>query len=406
MGGHTIYPDGIVVDMLPLNEMKLDEERGTLTVQAGATWKDVIDYLEPLGQSVKIMQSNNSFSVGGSISVNCHGWQYDQPPIASSVRRFRIMLADGKIVQCSRTENAELFSLALGGYGLFGIILDVELEVIRNARYRLEQYVVSINDALATFDEKINNRPDVEMAYARMNIVPATFLDEVIINVFIQDDDGELPKLSDAGNATLRRMIFRGSATSDYGKELRWNAETKLQPWLANKIFSRNQLLNEGVEVFENRSEKSTDILHEYFVPRDGLARFVEALRRIVPSYGGNLLNITVREVNEDRDTMLRFADQPMIAFVMLFEQQKSHDDEVRMQAMTRDLINTAIELEGCYYLPYRLHATVEQFHSAYPDAKRFFRLKRKYDPNELFQNQFYLRYAKQSSTNEPDMAD
>jgi hypothetical protein len=44
--------------------------------------------------------------------------------------------------------------------------------------------------------------------------------------------------------------------------------------------------------------------------------------------------------------------------------------------------------------LPYRLHATPEQFRRAYPQAEEFFALKRKYDPEELFQNQFYRKYG------------
>jgi len=39
-------------------------------------------------------------------------------------------------------------------------------------------------------------------------------------------------------------------------------------------------------------------------------------------------------------------------------------------------------------------HATDEQFHLAYPQARRFFALKRKYDPEALFQNRFYLKYG------------
>jgi FAD/FMN-containing dehydrogenase len=145
MGGHTIYPNGIAIDMLPWNQMELDESRNILKVRAGTIWKDIIRYMDERGRSVAVMQSNNSFSVGGSISVNCHGWQYGQPPIASTVESFRLMQADGTIVRCSRSENQELFSLALGGYGLFGIILDAELHVVPNERYRLEQYVVPVD---------------------------------------------------------------------------------------------------------------------------------------------------------------------------------------------------------------------------------------------------------------------
>ena len=253
MGGHTIYPGGIRINMLPWNRMVLDEDRNILKVQAGAVWKDVIAYLDPRDRSVEIMQSDNSFTVGGSISVNAHGWQYGRPPIASTVESFRLMQADGTIVHCSRTKNRELFSLALGGYGLFGLILDVELRVVANERYRLEQYVVPVDESLTTFDTKIKGRPGTQMVYARMNVVPDTFLEEVIINAFFRDPRGEIPTLGEPGMQGLKRAVFRGSADSEYGKELRWSAETKLQPLLAGKIFSRNQLLNESVDVFQNQ---------------------------------------------------------------------------------------------------------------------------------------------------------
>jgi FAD/FMN-containing dehydrogenase len=166
---------------------------------------------------------------------------------------------------------------------------------------------------------------------------------------------------------------------------------------LSGKIFSRNQLLNESAEVFQNRSRNSTDILHEYFVPRSRVAGFVAAMRAIISQHRPNLLNVTVRAVNEDTDTLMRYADKPMMAFVMLLVQERTGSAEARMQALTRELIDAAIAHEGRYYLPYRLHATPKQFYNAYPQARQFFALKRKYDPGELFQNEFYTAYATQA---------
>ncbi len=159
MGGHTIYPGGIMINMLPFNRMKLDEERNILHVQAGARWSEIIPYLDKRGRSIEVMQSDNSFTVGGSVSVNCHGWQYGRPPIASTVESFRLMKADGTIVLCSRAENRQLFSLALGGYGLFGIILDVDLRVLPNERLRLEQYVVPIEGHCNHLNERSSKAP-------------------------------------------------------------------------------------------------------------------------------------------------------------------------------------------------------------------------------------------------------
>jgi FAD/FMN-containing dehydrogenase len=394
MGGHTIYPDGIAIDMLPWKRMELSDDRDILHVQSGALWSDVIAFLEPHGKSVSVMQSNNAFTVGGSLSVNCHGWQFDRPSIASTVESMRVMLADGSVKNCSRTQNQELFSLVLGGYGLFGIILDVDLRVVPNERYRLTQQIVPATQAIAVFDELLDKH-DAQMAFGRMNIVPNELFEEVIINSF-RRELGEVPALKQPGKDKLRRAVFRGSAENDYGKGLRWSMETQLQPWVAGESFSRNQLLNEGVELFQNRSAVTTDILHEYFVPRSQVASFVTVMRKILSQHNDdNLLNVTVRLVNEDTDTFLRYADQQMLAFVMLFVQERTPEGEKQMCDLTRELTDCALKHGGRYYLPYRLHATPEQFHQAYPQAKEFFELKRQYDPEELFQNQFYRKYGK-----------
>ncbi len=398
MGGQTIYPGGIAINMLPFKAMELDEGKNLLHVQAGAKWADVIPYLDKHGRSIEVMQSDNSFTVGGSLSVNCHGWQYSRPPIASTVESFRLMESDGSVVRCSRSENKELFSLALGGYGLFGVILDADLRVVPNERLRLEQYVVPLDRAMESFERKLLEKPGVRMVYARMNITPQRMFDEVLVNMFYPQS-GPIPHLTETGSRWLPRVVFRGSASSADGKELRWSAETKIQPYLTGKVFSRNQLMNDSAEWYLDRSADTTDILHEYFVRRQSAGRFLTAARRIIRKHNGDLLNVTVRDVETDSDTFLKYANERMVAFVMFFSQPRTASGDAQMQQMTRELIDAALDAEGRYYLPYRLHATMAQFRRAYPQADEFFALKRRYDPQELFQNQFYLKYGKEVST-------
>jgi FAD/FMN-containing dehydrogenase len=83
-----------------------------------------------------------------------------------------------------------------------------------------------------------------------------------------------------------------------------------------------------------------------------------------------------------------------MFSLVMLFSQERTAAVEAAMEALSRELIGAALACGGRYYLPYRLHATPEQFRRAYPQADTFFAKKRQYDPDELFQNQFYTKYA------------
>ncbi len=345
------------------------------------------------------MQSNNDFSVGGSLSVNCHGWQHNSPPIASTVESLRLMKADGSIVRCSRRENPELFSLVLGGYGLFGVILDADLHVVPNERYRAEVEHLPTNQYTTRFAEKMNDGSEIGMAYGRLCVVPGenTFLREALLTVFRRAPcaANEIPALTPPKLSSLRREVYRGQIGSDFGKQLRWQAETRLSEQFANSYVSRNQLLDEGAAVYQEKNANRTDILHEYFIPTRHVTAFLEQARQIIPRHNADLLNVTIRNVREDHDSFLRYADQEMFSFVMLFNQPRTAEGDTQMAALTGELIETALACGGRYYLPYRLHATKDQFARAYPQAAGFFDQKQKIDPTGVFENQFSIKYAR-----------
>jgi FAD/FMN-containing dehydrogenase len=250
---------------------------------------------------------------------------------------------------------------------------------------------------MAFFERKLQRNPGVQMVYARMNITPQEMFDKVLINMFYPDT-GPIPPLGTVGSHWLARAVFRGSVASAFGKDLRWSAETKIQPYLVGKVFSRNQLMNDDAEWYLDRSAERTDILHEYFVPPEGAGQFLAAARKAILKHRGDLLNVTVRDVQTDNDSFLKYASRPMVAFVMFFSQPRTAAGDAQMQEITGELIDAVLEAGGRYYLPYRLHATPAQFHRAYPQASEFFRLKRQYDPQELFENQLYLKYGKETA--------
>jgi FAD/FMN-containing dehydrogenase len=391
MGGQTIYPDGISVDLSQFKQMQLNPTTKILTVQSGATWVQVIPYLNQQGYSVAVMQSNNDFSIGGTMSANAHGWQPDRPPFASTVESFRLMLADGTVVKCSRKENAQLFSLVLGGYGLFGIILDVNLRVVPDRLYSAQRIVIPSRDYVRMYRQRVS--ADVGMAYGRLSVAPESFLQEAILTTYHQVTTERDSALVPAQSG-LARTVLLASIGSDYGKHLRWQLE-KASGGEAGTRVSRNQILNRPSTLFEHHNPAETDILHEYFIPPASLELFLEKCRKILPQHKVDLLNVTIRNVYPDRDAFLRYADREMFGLVMLFHQQRNSADDAKMQALTQELIDAALEVRGRYYLPYRLHATPDRFQRAYPQATQFFQLKRKYDPNEVFQNYFYTKYGK-----------
>jgi FAD/FMN-containing dehydrogenase len=396
MGGHTLYPQGLVLDLLPFNHLALNADHTVLTAGAGARWIDILPYLDQHGRSVAIMQSNNDFSVGGSISVNCHGWQNDAPPISSSVVSFRLLLASGEIVRCSRTEHGELFRHALGGYGLFGVILDAELRTMPNEFYRAEAHAVAPEAYTIRYAELTRKRADVGMAYGRISVAPESFLAEAALTLLCKvttERSGLNTLVNGPKESGLKRTVFRGGVGSDYGKNLRWRLEA-MRGETGGEVLARNVILDEPAELFANRDPDQTDILHEYFLPAEQVWPFLERARPILRRHPVDLLNITVRNVKADKDTALHYAREDVFGLVFLFNQARTVEADNAMRDLTRELIDAALACRGTYYLPYRLHATREQFYRAYPQAADFFATKRRYDPGEIFQNYFYRTYG------------
>jgi hypothetical protein len=110
MGGQTATPDGLQLDMRQYHGVvSLDTARRIVTVRSGTRWRELQEVIDRANLSVKIMQTYNSFTVGGALSVNAHGRYIGQGPLVRSVREITLVLADGSVVKASPTENPDLF---------------------------------------------------------------------------------------------------------------------------------------------------------------------------------------------------------------------------------------------------------------------------------------------------------
>lgn len=271
MGGHSLPLQGTAITLEQAG-LALDKSGGVYRVSAGARWRDVIRLLDAEGWSPAVMQSNNDFGVASTFCVNAHGWPVAFGPFGATVRSFRMMLASGEVVDCSRERHPELFCATMGGYGLTGIILDLDVEMVRNERLdpSFEQL------AAAQFGPRfvsVANNPQTRMAYGRLDVRPHEFLDEaLIVSYRPSEDQSELPTAAGSGFLSrASRWIFRGQLGSDWVKGVRWRMESSLAPRLYGQS-TRNSLLNEPVITLDDRDPTRTDILHEYFIAPERFA--------------------------------------------------------------------------------------------------------------------------------------
>lgn len=388
MGGQAIPRDGhaITVDA-PFVEADGEGYR----VQAGTRWHQVIAALDPLGLSPKVMQSNSDFGVAATFSVGAHGWPMPFGPMGSTVRSVQMVLADGSLVRASRTENADLFSAAMGGYGLIGLITELDVEAVPNQLLEPSFQTMPASDFAAAFSATADG--SVPMAYGRLNIDREGFFDDAML-VTYQPIPGEVPPAQGSGFLSkASRAIFRAQPGNEWVKRRRWGIETGIGAALAGAT-SRSSLMNEPVITLDDRDPTRTDILHEYFVSPDRFGDFLAAAKAIIPGSYQELLNITLRWVERDPTAILSYApDGPRIASVLLFSQEMTARGEADMARMTQEMIEAVLAIGGSYYLPYRPHATVDQFRRCYDRNLDFLKVKLEADPKLRLRNALWDNY-------------
>src|SRR5687767_11516063 len=158
MGGQQFGSGNLHLDLCDMNRvLSFDRQRGILEVEAGIQWPQIIDYLlkmqcdGPQAWGIRQKQTGaDRLSIGGALAANIHGRGLRMPPFVNDVESFTLVTADGELKECSRTQNRELFRLAIGGYGMFGIVYSVRLRLSR--RQRLRRVV-----KLTTTDELVND---------------------------------------------------------------------------------------------------------------------------------------------------------------------------------------------------------------------------------------------------------
>lgn len=103
-----------------------------------------------------------------------------------------------------------------------------------------------------------------------------------------------------------------------------------------------------------------------------------------------NILNVTIREVKKDNISLLPYANNDVFGLVCLFSQNLTSQDEEKMQNFTKAIIDEVLKLDGTFYLPYRLHYSINQLQKTYPNLLHWLKIKEKWDPDHIFSSEFF----------------
>jgi FAD/FMN-containing dehydrogenase len=407
MGGQQFGTDMILVDMTALNKIiSFDPQTGLVEVQAGAFWPEFTSaYLQrqqgaarQWGFAQKQTGADN-ISIGGTLAANAHGRGLSMQPFVSNVEAFTLVDANGNLVQCSRHQNPELFRLAIGGYGLFGVVSSVTIRLVPRQKIERVVEVREVNGLMDAFAGRIQSGflyGDFQFA-----IDPASddFLHKGVFSCYRPVDPStpmptEEKSLSDESWRTLlylahddKKQAFRRYA--DYylstNGQLYWSDTHQMSIYPVN--------YHREIDQKEHAKYPATEIITEINVPREDLASFLAEVRDDFRKNNVELIYGTIRLIEKENETFLPWAKQSYACTIFNLHTVHTPEGIEHSAEAFRRLIDMAAKRKGTYYLTYHRFARREQVLACYPNFDEFLKLKKKYDPSGRFQSDWYRHY-------------
>ena len=405
MGAQPFGTDTTLIDIRSLDKMgRLDAEAGLVEVEAGIQWPALIDSLNTGQRDAKrpwsIAQKQTGadrLTIAGALAANIHGRGLTMAPFVGDVESFRLVDAAGRVQTCSRRENRELFGLAIGGYGLFGVITMVTLRLA--PRRKLERVV-----ELATTDElvpRVEARIREGYLYGDLQfaIDPASddFLRKGVFSCYrpVADDTPLSESQKELSGEDWARLLHlahrdRSRAFQEYADYYRSTSGQVYWSDLHQLSYYRDDY---HAALDADLGLRGSEMITEVYVPRPKLEDFFAEMRKVFRGNGVGIVYGTIRFIEPDEETFLPWARERYACMVVNLHVPPGEEAQKPVADAFRALIDLALARGGNYYLTYHRHARRDQVLAAYPGLPDFLRAKRRHDPDERFQSDWYRHY-------------
>jgi FAD/FMN-containing dehydrogenase len=406
MGGQQFGTGTRLIDVRKLNRVfNLDRKRGIIEVEAGIEWPELIDgYLKlqnGVRQSWGIAQKQTGadrLTMAGTIAANAHGRGLKMKPFISDVESFVLVDATGTAHVCSRTENPGLFQLVHGGYGLFGIVTSVQLRLVPREKVERVVEIRTIDGLMLAFEKRIADGflyGDFQFSIERDS---DDFLHKGVFSCYRpMPMETPIPAEKQLSDENWRQLLFLAHTDekqafkkyADYylstNGQVYWSDTHQLSIYPDNYHREIDQKLHAPYP--------ATEMITEIDVPRPMLKDFLDEVREDFRKNRVELIYGTVRLIERDDESFLPWAKQPYACTIFNLHMVHSPEGLQRSADDFRRLIDMAARRGGTYYLTYHRYASRKQVETCYPQFAEFLRMKKKYDPEERFQSDWYRHY-------------
>lgn len=382
------------IDMSRLTRVvRFEPMDGIIRVQAGIRWHELLRFIQPHGFAIKVMPQFANFSIGGSVASNAHGHYVGIGPMSSSIRSLRVVLADGSMVEVSRSDKPDLFAAVVGGFGGVGVAVEVELYLTENTRVMRKSLRMPAEQYVDHFKSRIATDPGA--VFHTAEFYPPSFK-RLRTSTWVRSEDrctNDQPLNLAGVEDPLRRVFDWSRPTSWFG---RVREELIVEPirYARKVVHWRNYEASHDLVEFDARIHEDPSLeLQEYVVSPAHAMVFLSRLKEIVASYKVPAVHLSIRHYGHCEASYLSLASRDSFAFVLAVRSKPNDALKADYAVWSRELVGAALEGEGSFNPAYQMHATAEQFSRAFPRRQELLRAKKKYDPGNRFGNGLWTRY-------------
>ena len=407
MGAQQFATDGVMLDTRPLRATcRLDPDAGTVEVDAGLHWSELVPRLiamqEGRAHQWGIAQKQTGadrLSIGGAVAANMHGRGLTRPPFIADVESLTLVDAAGELRRCDRTQNSELFRLAVGGYGLFGVVTQATLRLVPRRKVRRVVDIVTADRLMDAFDERI--AAGFEYGDFQFALDPASpdFLHRGIFSCYVPVDPET--RIADdqraLSEADWRGLLYYAHAD----KQRAWDAYSAHYLKSSGQVYwSDTHQLSGYVDEYHREIDQRlraphpcSEMITEIYVPRARLADFLAEAAEDFRRHRVDCVYGTIRLIERDDESVLAWAREPWACTIFNLHTEHTPGGVAHSAAAFRRLIDMAVRRGGSYYLTYHQYATREQTLACHPRLPELLRAKLDRDPRERFQSDWYRHY-------------
>jgi FAD/FMN-containing dehydrogenase len=419
MGGQQFCADALMLDTRKMNRvLAFDGERGLLEVEAGIQWPEILAFLQtsqvainpatdkeaPPGRAWAFAQKQTGadrLTIGGSLSANIHGRGLAMRPFISDIESFKLVNGRGNLINCSRDENADLFRLAIGGYGLFGFIYSARLRLVPRRKLERVVEVREVAGLAEAFAERIKDGFTYGDFQYAIDEKSDDFLKRGVFSCYRPvEDERPMPSLQrELGEGEWTELLFLAHTNKSeaFRRYARYYVSTNGQVYWSDEaqMSFYPEDYHRSIDRMTDAPNRASEAITEIYCERDALEQFMTEVRDYARRDSVNIIYGTVRLIEQDTESFLAWAKKPYACVIFNLHIEHNTSGMIRGGDALRRLIDMGLRHGGSYYPTYHRYALQRQVEACFPQMEDFLKLKRKYDPEELFQSEWYRHYKR-----------